>query len=137
MARSQLISAVKFVTLLLVAIPISVDSVLYRLVFDPSKFMIDCKDTKNSIYDVFDFTKLNISLSDDNKMKLIGSIAVNDDRDPSVPLAVGNEQLYHNFLRITNQNYCGPQNAYESCRYISQRNKKSEGDGLKHRSRVW
>lgn len=90
MARSQLISAIYFVTLLFVAIPISVDSVLYKLVFDPSKFMIDCKDTKNSVYDFFDFTKLNFSLSNDNKMKISGTTSAKDDYDASVPFSVGN-----------------------------------------------
>ncbi|XP_037031350.1 uncharacterized protein LOC119070917 [Bradysia coprophila] len=88
MTRSQFITAVKYLTLLFVAVPMPVHSVMYQIVFDPAKFMIPCKDTKNDINEFFDLTKLNISLASESTMKVTGTLAAYEDYGADTPLSV-------------------------------------------------
>lgn len=77
---------VALIFLVFVATPVPVDSILYKVRFEPTKMLTPCKNTNYHLFkEYMDISKLNISVSPDNELLLLGTVSrIKEIPDPHV-----------------------------------------------------
>lgn len=67
---------VALIFLVFVATPVPVDSILYKVRFEPTKMLTPCKNTNyHLLKEYVDVSKLNISVSPDNELLVLGTVS--------------------------------------------------------------
>lgn len=73
---------------------VHVECFKYKFAFDPSKFLLPCKDTDyKSVHDFFDFSNLNLTIGTNNVLNMKGYVLLVFNATKS-PLVVRNFNYY-------------------------------------------
>lgn len=78
LSSGKIHAVILFLSLFVIIVP--VNSYVYKFIFDPAKFMVQCKNTNyDPIQKYFDQTNLNLTVASDNTLHISGYIFVTID----------------------------------------------------------